>query len=584
MPSPSATAERRGLQPCWPPSWLCREGTRNSTRLSAGPASGVEAPVSVNYPVLPIGTEYPLLVGSQTDEYDMHVVLPVLMKCLIVFVLTCWSCSFALAQCEKPSESPRLPVRIGEQYGYIDRTGHVGIKPQFTSVRKFTEGRAFVWIGHREYAYIDEAGNIVAKTGDFASDENADFHEGLAPSCVDRMCGYIDRTGKEVIPRQFKDDSFPSAPVHCFSEGLAAIRVNDKWGYIDKSGKMIVRPQFETAEAYHEGLAAVELDGKYGFIEKNGKFVINPQFDFATRFSEGLARVNVGWKKQAMNEHDPGWNKGKWGFINRKGKFAVPPIFAFVDDLHCGIAIANTTDKKLAMIDRSGKFVVEPSDKPVGYFSDGLRPIKAEDGKYGYISTDGKFAIQPQYTLAEEFSGGLARVMVGHVEGYIDTTGRYIWKFPSAQFVPEEGHAKVRVSSVGSVELRFEVTNFWENDAVLPNCGNDDYHVELCSEFTAMERLTAAGWSPVKQRPSCCGGIGYPIGEYYKRVTIKPGSHVYAMFRFSPGSLLIEKDKPLRLRVFVYDAKDMVIPTPLTQHKSQAIVSDPFDLPKPPEW
>ena len=507
------------------------------------------------------------------------------MKCLLVTVLAWWCCLFALAQCKKPPESPRLPVRIGERYGYIDRTGHLAIPPQFRSARKFTEGRAFVWIDHREHAYIDEAGNIVAKTGYIFSDEDADFHEGLAPSCVDRMCGYIDRTGEVVIPRQFKQNDSPiSGAVHRFSEGLAAVLVNEKWGYIDKKGRTIVQPQFETAEAYHEGLAAVERDGKYGFIGKTGKFVIKPQFDLATRFSEGLARVNVGWNRKAMNEQDPGWNKGKWGFINQKGKFVVPPTFGFLDDLHCGVAIANTIDNKLAIIDRSGKFIVEPGDKPVGYFLDGLRPIKAENGKYGYIGTDGNFAIQPQYTVAEEFSGGLARVMVGHVEGYIDTTGKYIWKFPSAQFVPEEGHARIRVSSLGSVELNLDVTNLWEDDAVLPNCGNDDHHVELCSEFVTLEQLTEAGWTPVKQRPSCCGVIGYPGGEYYRRVTIRPGSQVYAMFKFSPTALFIEKNKPIRLRVFVYDANDIVVRTPLKQHTSQAIVSDPFDLPKPPEW
>jgi hypothetical protein len=101
---------------------------------------------------------------------------------------------------------------------------------------------------------------------------------------------------------------------------------NRSWGYIDKTGKIVIPPQFDDAESFSEGLAAVEvLDSslgsdletaantfhrkmdeldkskdksfdfefyhRHGYIDRTGKFIIELKFDKAERFSDGLARV-----------------------------------------------------------------------------------------------------------------------------------------------------------------------------------------------------------------------------------------------------------------------------------------------------
>ncbi|MBN1523863.1 MAG: WG repeat-containing protein [Spirochaetales bacterium] len=53
------------------------------------------------------------------------------------------------------------------------------------------------------------------------------FNEGLARVRNIRMslqkCGYIDKTGKAVLPIQYQD-------AMAFSNGYAGVRLNDKWG------------------------------------------------------------------------------------------------------------------------------------------------------------------------------------------------------------------------------------------------------------------------------------------------------------------------------------------------------------------
>jgi hypothetical protein len=78
--------------------------------------------------------------------------------------------------------------------------------------------------------------------------------------------GYIDETGKEVIP--FKYDEAED-----FSEGIALVRLNDKFGYIDKTGKEIIPLKYDDAFNFFGGLARVILNDKQFYIDKTGKCV-----------------------------------------------------------------------------------------------------------------------------------------------------------------------------------------------------------------------------------------------------------------------------------------------------------------------
>ena len=74
--------------------------------------------------------------------------------------------------------------------------------------------------------------------------------------------GYIDRTGKEVIPLS----SEYRIMIH-FSEGMAMVSDGDKWGYIDTTGELVVPLKYDSAGIFQGGMAWVELDGKWGFID-----------------------------------------------------------------------------------------------------------------------------------------------------------------------------------------------------------------------------------------------------------------------------------------------------------------------------
>ncbi|PSO76517.1 MAG: hypothetical protein BRC44_16035 [Cyanobacteria bacterium QS_4_48_99] len=51
-------------------------------------------------------------------------------------------------------------VKIGENWGYIDKTGEMVVNPQFDSDEKFCQGLAEVTIGSKT-GYINKAGKYV---------------------------------------------------------------------------------------------------------------------------------------------------------------------------------------------------------------------------------------------------------------------------------------------------------------------------------------------------------------------------------------------------------------------------------------
>ena len=62
-------------------------------------------------------------------------------------------------------------------------------------------------------------------------------------------------------------------------------RRSTKRGYIDKTGKLVIARQYDVAETFYEGLAAVmvgeisvydDSSGKWGYIDTSGKYVWEP--------------------------------------------------------------------------------------------------------------------------------------------------------------------------------------------------------------------------------------------------------------------------------------------------------------------
>lgn len=198
------------------------------------------------------------------------------------------------------------------KWNYVNKTGRVVIKQDFSFVSSFSEGLAAVSPNHGKWGYIDTSGRFVICP---PFDSGSDFHEGLAAVFghgKHGKTGYIDKTGRVVV-RPIYDDG---GDFHC---GRALVLLKDKYGYIDAGGVMRVKSRYDEADEFSDGLAMFRdpLTLKWGFIDINGLVKLKPQYDDAMRFREGLALVRIGDKS---------------GYVDKSGKMVIvrPPGLAYM--------------------------------------------------------------------------------------------------------------------------------------------------------------------------------------------------------------------------------------------------------------
>lgn len=367
------------------------------------------------------------------------------MKLARGFVLLCLAVAVVLpcaAQTERVKNHTGLhPVPDAKgKWGFIDRTGRFRIPPRYDGADEFSEGVAYVWVWdgkQRRNGIVDAGGKFTELPG--TNDFHIVFHDGLArfepPSAQGRKYGYMDKTGRVVIPPQFSDSGH-------FSEGLAWISVlsERKWlyGFIDKTGKIVIEPQFVyQPRDFVDGLSKVMGQYSSGFIDRTGSFRITVEFEHSDDFfSEGLlAAIIQGEQPRGV-------------YLTRDGQVALEIPFwqqrtAHQRSLYTirrqqlapfseGLAPVLSFNK-LGFIDKTGKVVIAPEFRETKGFSEGLAAVKiiGSDGQYvwGYIDRTGKFAITSQFKDAQPFAGGLAHVSTFKgTQLLINTSGKVVWQ------------------------------------------------------------------------------------------------------------------------------------------------------------
>ena|SRR5215813_2989106 len=215
-------------------------------------------------------------------------------------------------------------IRDGDRGAFIDHGGKIVFEVPLDVTLGFHEGIAGV-LYRGTLAYFDRTGKQISPPLGYSASNNS-FSEGLVPVQIKEQYGFMDRTGKLVIAPQF-------VGAEDFREGLAPVRVHseettwcpsepsgsrkgftNKWGFIDKTGKFIIPPQYESVSPFSEGLAAIDNCDEAFFIDQTGKKIVLGNFSFVSSFFGGVSRVNIGTGRDQA-----------WGYIDRSGKMIWGP-------------------------------------------------------------------------------------------------------------------------------------------------------------------------------------------------------------------------------------------------------------------
>ena len=297
----------------------------------------------------------------------------------------------------------------------------------YIKIEAFSEGLAAVQNSDGLWGYVDKTGKVVIPC---EWEKAGDFNNGIASVRRDRKYGCINTFGQIIIPCQWSGYS----PIS-FSEGLAPVQNDDDlWGFIDMSGTLIIPCAWESAIAprFSNGLAAVEKAGKMGYINTNGENVIPCEYKYASPFSHGFAAV----------QDDEGFF-----FINTTGAVAFPEIphatgiESFRED---NIAYLEFSDYTGMFIDTNGNIVcsLTAEYRYRSNFREGMAGIAKQNdhgewiGCEGYIDRTGTVVIPLElYSSYYWFMNGLACVPDGPVSsaethyGIINHSGSLVYPF-----------------------------------------------------------------------------------------------------------------------------------------------------------
>jgi len=230
--------------------------------------------------------------------------------------------------------------------------------------------------------------------------------------------GYIDVTGKIIIPPRFESGSD-------FSEGLAAVNIGGKWGFVDHAGNVTIAPAYYAAFPFSDGVAAVYEFGepirRCGYIDHTDHFVIELQSKFSCKpFKEGFAVVDL---------YNDAIGEDLSGYIDKGGNIPIGASYVFAGDFSNGLALVHDSDKRV-FIDRTGSTVIDLSGyagrdtlsdqyEPSGPFGEGLAEVGIKIfsqygyARYGFVNQRGKIAFElpPELTVKGLFHDGRALIL-----------------------------------------------------------------------------------------------------------------------------------------------------------------------------
>ena len=264
----------------------------------------------------------------------------------------------------------------GEKYVYIDVDGNEISPTYYNEAGSFSEGYA---IAYRDETYyiINNTGEELVKLKYKPIIEEA-FSEGLFPVWGDdyNMYGFINVNGELIIPCKYV---ITDGGAGFFKEGYAAVYNGDKYGYIDKSGKEVIPFIYDEALSFSEGLAPVDKEGEWFYINTDGQKVLNTNETYDSGFSDGVA---VG-RSEDGNTYYYMDKTGKNAF-NRQFDSAHP----FIDG-YARVGKKTRNDYLWGFIDKTGKEIIPCEYKDIYTFSEGLAAVK-KDGINGYVGKAGK--------------------------------------------------------------------------------------------------------------------------------------------------------------------------------------------------
>lgn len=295
-------------------------------------------------------------------------------------------------------------------YGFINNRGEEVIPCQYKEALAFTEGLAAVENIDGKWGYINTQGELIIP---YMYGWPQQFKEGVAlvnksPSGDDKFY-YINTKGEILNPIGSDYIGYCKS----FSNGRGAVRINDKYGYIDNTGKLIIPCVYEFGDDFYPNgqTLVTDLKGNKMSIDSMGNVIIK------------RAGIDGWYYNNEKQYYSKLYENKKIGLIRDDGKIIINPIY---DEINFNNAsktiIAKDYNNKFGVLDLNGKIIIPFEYDSCNGYSEGLYLFGKKD-KYGFVNKKGDIEIPFEYDKAYNFSGGLTPVQKGAFWTFINKQG-----------------------------------------------------------------------------------------------------------------------------------------------------------------
>ncbi len=175
---------------------------------------------------------------------------------------------------------------LGEnRYGFKNQEGYYAIYNiqgeritpfRFKEIRNFKNNRALVVLETDEYGFIDRNGHLVIKLKDRVYENViSDFENNISIN----KNSIIDTTGKAMTLPKLPPNSILFIETFADNHFSFQSNIQNLFGIIGKNGQLIVPPKYNSISNFKNGYAIVEKNQLYGIINSSGREIIKPIYE-----------------------------------------------------------------------------------------------------------------------------------------------------------------------------------------------------------------------------------------------------------------------------------------------------------------
>lgn len=185
---------------------------------------------------------------------------------------------------------------LNDKKGIMDINGKVVFPPKYEEIERYEEG-FYPFQQGGKWGFMDKNFNVKIAPK-YGGPVAYAFFKGLSHYSVNNKVGFMDTTGKIVLPAIYDEAGMFNDEGHCM------VSLKGKFGVIDRTGKFIIPAQYENIQRDQlDDNWIVKKDGLYGILGNNNQWKLQPEFEemYFLKSKRYLVQSDLSWGMISVN-------------------------------------------------------------------------------------------------------------------------------------------------------------------------------------------------------------------------------------------------------------------------------------------